>query len=117
MRPAIDIVKAALTFLFMIRVSISSPTKKRKKTRPIVEVRVSIGIDVGGNIVLVNLGMRPMILGPKMTPPMTSAMTFGCLMRPRIRPRSCVKRMIITISRVRVRLLRIVQLLTDLDNP
>ena len=63
------------------------------------------------------LGMRPIILGPKITPPMTSAMTLGCLMRPKSKPRSWVKRMMITVSRVKTGLLGIIQLLTDLDNP
>ena len=39
--------------------------------------RVSVGMEAAGKMALVKPGMRPMIEGPRMMPPMTSAMTRG----------------------------------------
>ena len=73
------------------------PTRKRKRTRPMLAVRVRFGMESLGKMVVVNFGIWPMTEGPRMTPPMTSAITRGWRIRERNRARSCVMPMMTTV--------------------
>ena len=51
----------------------------------------SVGMEAAGNMAFVKPGARPRTEGPSSMPPMTSAMTLGCLILERGRWRSRVK--------------------------
>ena len=51
----------------------------------------SVGMEAAGKMALVKPGARPRTEGPSSMPPMTSAMTLGCLILDRGRWRSRVK--------------------------
>ena len=51
----------------------------------------SVGIEAAGKMASVKPGARPRAEGPSSMPPMTSAMTLGCLILERGRWRSRVK--------------------------
>jgi hypothetical protein len=64
--------------LFRIEViSISNPTRKRKRTSPILAVKLKKGSESLGKMCSVKCGIRPRILGPRTIPPMTSEITRG----------------------------------------
>ena len=75
--PAAEMVREYLAFRFNTLTSTSIPTRKRNKTRPMVDVKVNNGSESGGKIFAENPGIRPMIVGPRIIPPITSAMTRG----------------------------------------
>ena len=60
----------------MIRGSTSNAVRKRNRTKPTVAVRLRYGSETSGKRLLLKFGMRPMTVGPRITPPMTSAMTW-----------------------------------------
>ena len=88
--PAAPTLSAILQFLTRRRKSTSSPTRKRKRIRPTLAAVESVGIEAVGKMALVKPGTRPRTEGPSSMPPMTSAMTRGCLILERGRWRSRV---------------------------
>lgn len=99
--PAIATVTDRRALRLMMLASISSPTMKRKRQRPIFAVSVRYGRESSGNMCWVNPGIRPKAVGPisgtsevallhytcgcdspSRMPPMTSAITLGCLILP-----------------------------------
>ena len=77
--PARPTLAATFQLLTRNRRSTSSPTRNKKRTRPKFATRLRFGMAAAGNIVFVKPGIRPMTDGPRSIPPMTSAMTRGCL--------------------------------------
>ena len=75
--PATLMKAALLAFIFILLVSISRPTKNKKNTSPMFAVSVSNGMLCDGNMLFVKFGILPMIDGPSITPPITSAITRG----------------------------------------
>ena len=61
--------------------------------RPTLAAVDSVGMEAGGKMALVKPGARPRTEGPSSIPPMTSAMTRGCLILERGRWRMRVKTM------------------------
>ena len=53
-------------------------------------IRFRYEIDWVGKMRYEKSGMRPKTVGPSRMPPMTSAITLGWLIRPRMAPRPCV---------------------------
>ena len=91
--PAAPTLSAMRQFLTRRRKSTSSPTRKRKRIRPTLAAADSVGMEARGKMALVKPGARPRTEGPSRIPPMTSAMTLGCLIMERGRWRSRVNMM------------------------
>ena len=77
--PAAPTLRAIRQFDARSRRSTSSPTRKRKRIKPTLAAIESVGMEAVGNIASVKPGMRPNTEGPSNIPPMTSAITLGCL--------------------------------------
>ena len=77
--PAAPTLRAIRQFDTRSRRSTSSPTRKRKRIRPTFAAIESAGMEAVGKIASVKPGMRPNTEGPSNIPPMTSAITLGCL--------------------------------------
>lgn len=92
--PAAPTLSATLQFFKSSRRSTSSPTKKRKSTRPILAARESVGMEAVGKMASVKPGIRPNTEGPRRIPPMISAMTRGWRILERGKWRRRVKMMI-----------------------
>lgn len=67
--PAKETVRDNLAFRLMTPASISSPTKNKKRQRPIFADRERYGLDWVGNTCSVNPGIRPNAVGPSKIPP------------------------------------------------
>ncbi len=68
---------ATLQLLTKKRTSVSRPMRNRYRTSPRLATRVRFGNDSVGKMAARNPGTFPMTEGPKMMPPMTSAITRG----------------------------------------
>lgn len=86
--PASDTIADRRALRLMILASISRPTMKRNRQRPILATRDKYGSDWEGNMCWVKPGIRPRAVGPRRMPPSTSAMTFGCFILPKPRESS-----------------------------
>lgn len=75
--PAADTLAATRKLLNRKRRSVSRPTRNKNRIRPRFATRFRLGIEASGKMASVKPGMRPMTEGPRMTPPITSAMTRG----------------------------------------
>jgi len=76
--PASPTDRAMRQFDMKRRMSTSSATRNRKRIRPRFATRLRIGMEAAGKMAAWKPGMRIMTEGPRMMPPMTSAMTRGC---------------------------------------
>lgn len=92
--PAAPTLKAIRQFNTRSRRSTSSPTRKRNRIRPTLAAIEKAGIEAAGNMAFVKPGMRPNTEGPSSMPPMTSAITLGCLILERGKWRRRQKMMI-----------------------
>lgn len=61
------------------RRSTSRPTRKRKRIKPMLAAVVRVGREATGKMASEKAGICPRTDGPSSIPPMTSAMTRGCL--------------------------------------
>lgn len=75
--PAAETLAATRQLLTKKRRSVSSPTRKRKRTSPKLATRFKLGRDAVGKMASVKPGIRPRTDGPSRIPAMTSAMTRG----------------------------------------
>lgn len=108
MMPPIEMIPELLAFRLMTSMSISRPTKNKKRTSPIVAVRLRYGLDSSGKMRSAKPGTLPITVGPSTmlyvgvvsdsalsqstptNPHITSAMTFGCLILRRPKANICV---------------------------
>ena len=67
--PAKETVVDNLALRFMTPASISSPTRNKKRERPMFATKERYGLDSVGNMCSVNPGIRPNAVGPSKIPP------------------------------------------------
>jgi hypothetical protein len=71
--------KAMRQLLARKRTSTSRPTRNKNKIRPRFATKARFGIADVGKMAFVNPGILPNTEGPSRIPPITSAITRGCL--------------------------------------
>ena len=76
--PANPTLRATLQFDINKLMFTSSPTRNRKRIKPTFATRLRFGIAAVGKIASSKPSMRIRTDGPRMIPPMTSAITLGC---------------------------------------
>jgi hypothetical protein len=75
--PARPTERATRQFLMNMWRSVSRATRKRKRMRPRLATRLRMGRLASGKMAALKPGICAMTEGPRMMPPMTSAMTRG----------------------------------------